>query len=165
MTSFYYSYGLSADLDKAHMNSTPDLPLWVTQSFMVSKCFLGSLKDIIFSSWLCQIKIVSLHWLSYARHRYSWVPEEGSESTNPLLHTTERLTEHGTWTPHIAYQHQSVSRWMIQGVLVLMNRYIDEVAWMKETNSGSIFRIYIQDQFSGLHRKPESGNPTSILNQ
>lgn len=72
-----------------------------------------------------------------------------------ILHTTE----HSTWTPHTAYQHQT-----IQADDPGDSGADEQIHRLSSMDKGDKFRIYIQDQFSGLYREPESGSPASSPN-
>lgn len=75
--------------------------------------------------------------------------EEGAESINPSLHTTELLTECGMW------QIQAGDPGACG---------VDEEIYRSSTmDKGDRFRTCIQAQFSGLHMELESGSPANTL--
>lgn len=130
MTSFCYSWELRRDLGKAHKNCTPDILLFVTQPFMASTCFLGSLKDNDFSfsflffffppSVLCQIVIVLL---ALSQLCQTWL-KRGWRAL--ILHSIplscSQNAAHGLVVLPISI-HVCPGRWIV-GILVLTKGYI-----------------------------------------
>lgn len=75
--------------------------------------------------------------------------DQGSESINPSLHTTELLTQCGMW--------------QIQAGDPGACGAAEEIYRSSTMDKGDRFRTYIQVQFSGLHVESESGSPANIL--